>query len=454
MELTDKKTEKIRFIDTTLRDGQQSLWALNMRTQWMLKALPHMDEAGYDGMEFFAPGIQFKKLVHELGEDPWQWLKQGASTARKTRLRLHQIRGQAFSQTPRVVEELFVQKARELGLTAARLSSPWNDFDEMKEDVEDLKRMGIDSVVNLIYSVSPVHTDEYFIKRAKDAAALNPYRICFKDVGGLLKPEITKRLLPKVLSVTGDIPLEFHAHSNNGLVLSNVIEAVKCGVKYIHTAIPPLAYGSSQPSIVDVVKEIQTLGYETDINLSILKAVTEHFTGIAEKENLPIGKLQEYDESIYFHQIPGGMMGTLRFHLKQIGMEDRLDEVLEEVVKVRADFGYPIMVTPISQFVGTQASFNIITGERYKQVNDQIIYYAMGRWGKEAVKVMDQNVRAKILDRPRTKQLPNWENEDMLLKQLTLKEVRNKFGEDLTDEELILATFVDEEAVKIVRQLK
>jgi oxaloacetate decarboxylase alpha subunit len=439
--------KRVKFIDTTLRDGQQSLWALGMRTGWMLPALPNMDEAGFEAMEFFVPGVGLKKMIRDLGEDPWQWLKLGTSAVRKTPLRLHAYRGQAFSQVPKSIDMLLVQKVMEYGLTTVRTSSPWNNFDKLKEDVEDLRKMGMNTVVNLIYSVSPRHTDEYFVERAKAAAALKPYRMCLKDVGGLLKPETVKKLIPKILGVIGDIPLELHTHGNNGLASFNVVEAVRCGVRYVHTAIPPLANGPSQPSVFDVARDLRALGYDPDIDLLPLKSVEKHFTDIAKRENLPIGEVLEYDESTYSHQIPGGMMYTLRLHLRQAGIEHRIAEVLEEVPRVRADFGYPIMVTPFSQFVATQASLNVMFGERYKEVTDQVIHYALGRWGDEAMEVMQQNVRAKILDRPRAKELSKQEYPD-----LSLKELRRKFGENLTDEELILATYVDEEAVKIARE--
>lgn len=436
---------RIQFIDTTLRDGQQSLWALNMRTGMMLPALPDMDEASFEAMEFFVPVVQMKKMVRDLREDPWQWLKLGTARVRKTPLRLHGHRG--LSHVPESVSKLLIQKVIDHGITTVRTSSPWNDFEELKDEVEELRKMGMNTVVNLVYSVSPRHTDEYFIARAKAAAALKPYRICFKDVGGLLTPERLRELLPKIQAAVGDITLEFHAHCNNSLGPLNVLEAVRHGITHVHTAIPPLANGSSNPSIFNVVNNLRALGYDPDVNVSVLKSVEEHFTYIAKRENLPIGAPVEYDVRYYHHQIPGGMMSTFRFQLRKVGMEHRLEEALEEVVQVRADFGYPIMITPLSQFVATQAAINVMVGERYKEVTDEVIQYALGHWGKEAVEVMDQDVRAKILDRPRARELSNWTPPN-----LSLEEVRKKYGKHLTDEELILRVYIDEEAVTIARQ--
>ena len=440
-------SEKVEFVDTTLRDGQQSVWALGMRTGWMLPALQYLDGAGFDSIEFYVPVIQMKKMVQDLRENPWHWLKLGTSIAKNTVLRLHGHR-QGLSHMHKSIDDLLAQKVMEHGISVVRTSiSPWNDYDEIKDDVLDLHQMGMKLVLNLIYSVSPRHTDEYFVARAKAAAALKPYRICLKDVGGLLKPERVRDLMPKILPVIGNIPLELHAHNTNSLALLNILEAVKAGVRFIHTAIPPLAGGTSQPSIFSVARNLTELGYQVDVDLTPLEAVKDHFTYIAKQENLPVGETLEYDERLYKHQVPGGMMGTLRFHLKQIGTKRSLDDVLEEVVRVRSDFGYPIMVTPLSQFVGTQAVMNVVSGERYKVVPDEVIHYALGHWGKEAIDVMDGTVRAKILNRPRAKEFENWTPPNM-----SVEELRKQFGQGLTDEELILRMYVDEQALETARQ--
>jgi oxaloacetate decarboxylase alpha subunit len=413
----------------------------------MLPALQYLDGAGFDSMEFYVPVVQIKKMIRDLKENPWHWLKLGTSMAKKTVLRLHG-HGQGLSHMHKSIDDLLAQKVIEHGITVVRTSiSPWNDYDEIKDDVLDLQKMGMKVVLNLIYSVSPRHTDEYFIARAKGAAALKPYRICLKDVGGLLKPERVRGLIPMILPVINNIPLELHAHGTNSLALLNVLEAVKAGVRYIHTAVPPLANGTSQPSIFSVARNLKELDYQVDVDLSALEAVRDHFTYIAKQENLPISENVEYDERLYKHQVPGGMMSTLRHHLKQLGTKHTLDEVLEEVVRVRTDFGYPIMVTPLSQFVGTQAAMNVATGDRYKVVPDEVLHYALGHWGKEAIEVMDKEVRAKILNRPRAKELEKWNPPN-----LPLEELKKQFGQGLTDEELIVRMYVDEEAVKIARQ--
>lgn len=438
----------VKFIDTTIRDGQASLWAMNMRTSHMLPAMPHLDAAGFDQMEFIAPGSRLKKFVRHLKENPWDWIKLGAEAAEKTSLRWHGgVAGPRMSgQVPTEVGELIIRKAVDLGIRYTRTGSNWNNYEKVARDKTRFEALGMSPVVNVMYSVSPRHTDDYYVQKAKEAAALRPFRLCFKDVGGLLTPERTTHLLGLMRKATGDIPWEFHGHCNNGLGPLNALAAAEAGVEYIHTAVPPLANGNSQPSIYNVIRNLRTRGWDPDIDLDALKPVTEHFTYIAEREGHPIGKPYEYDETIYQHQIPGGMISNLEYQLKLAGLEDKLAETLEETARVRADFGYPIMVTPLSQFIGSQAAVNVIVGARYQQVTDEVIDYALGRHGgQEAIDVMDADVRDKILDRPRAR-----EREVEEPYEPSLAELRERFGRDISDEDLILRTIVGDDAVESV----
>jgi oxaloacetate decarboxylase alpha subunit len=220
------------------------------------------------------------------------------------------------------------------------------------------------------------------------------------------------------------------------------MEAIKLGLTTLHTGIPPLANGSAQPSILNVAKNARALGHTPLINEAEVGPVIEHFTKVAERDGLPIGKPFEYDENLYRHQVPGGMISNLKHQLKLVGMQDKIDATLEEAARVRAEFGYPIMVTPLSQFVGSQAAINVITGERYREVTDQTIQYALGIWGKEGAELMDLQVKDKILSRPRAKKWQNWTPPDP-----SLKEVREKFGgPGVSDEELILRFYAGPDA--------
>jgi oxaloacetate decarboxylase alpha subunit len=328
-----------------------------------------------------------------------------------------------------------------------RLSDPWNDYDELKGEVEELRGMGMTSVVNLIYSISPRHTDEYYARKARQAAAMKPYRLCFKDVAGMLTPDRTYTLAKLILENVGDVPVEFHAHCNNGLAPFNVLEAVKAGIRIVHTAIPPLANGSAQPSVFNVVNNLRALGYQPLVNEKVLVPVEAHLRYCAKDAGLPVGAPREYDEGWYRHQVPGGMISNLRHQLKMLGKEDKMADVLEEIVQVRAELGYPIMVTPFAQFVGSQAAINIMTGERYKEVTDQVIQFALGLWGKEGARYMDKDVKAKILDRKRAREMESFQ-----IPNTPLEEVRAQYGgAKISDEELIMRYYAGPEFVDALK---
>ena len=438
---------EISFIDTTLRDGQQSLWALGMKTDTMLGAAAQMDRIGFESMEFFV-SIMIKKYVRELKENPWTWVCEGVKRFRQTRLRNHGgLHGSgAMEKLPHAAMKLLAERLVCYGITLTRTSNCWNDFDELRDEVRDLRGIGMDTIVNLIYSVSPRHTDEYYAKKTRDAAAINPYRICFKDVGGLLTPERARTLIPAILRNAGAVPVEYHAHCNNGLATLCYLEAVKHGITALHTAVPPLANGSSQPSIANVARNLRALGYTPVVNDDEVKRVEEHFCAVAKREGLAIGRPLVYDASQYSHQVPGGVISNLRHQLHVIGKEDKLPETLEEAARVRADFGYPIMVTPLSQFVVSQAAINVMVGERYKEVTDQVIQLALGIWGREAPEIMDPEVKDKVLNRRRAKEWQNWTPSD-----LSLDQVRQKLGVTVSDEELLLRVYAGPEAVDALK---
>jgi oxaloacetate decarboxylase (Na+ extruding) subunit alpha len=436
--------KEISFIDTTLRDGQQSLWALGMKTDAMAGAAEAMDRIGFESMEFFV-SIMIKKYVREHKENPWDWIREGTKRLRRTRLRNHGgLHGSgAMEKLPQAAMKLLAERLVRYGITLTRTSNCWNDYDELRQEVIDLRALGMETVVNLIYTVSPRHTDDYYAQKTRAAAAaIQPYRICFKDVGGLLTLERACTLIPTIMQNAGKVPVEYHAHCNNGLAPLCYLEAIKHGITSLHTAIPPLANASSQPSILNMTKNLRALGCLTSIDEEAVKAAEKHFTAIARRDGLALGRPFAYDESQYLHQVPGGVISNLRHQLKLIGKEEYLSETLEEAARVRADFGYPIMVTPLSQFIVSQAAINVILGERYKEVTDQVIQYALGIWGREAREIMERDAKDKILNRTRTKHWENWRLPD-----LSLHEIRQKYGATVSDEELLLRIYAGSEAV-------
>jgi oxaloacetate decarboxylase alpha subunit len=438
----------IKFVDTTLRDGSASLWAMEMRTRHMIPALKELDEAGFDSMEFFAPGSRLKKFVRHLREDPWEWVKQGTAIAKNTPLRWHGGPGgsRMSGQFSPEVGNLLISRAVELGIRQTRLMSNWNNIEALAEDKRQLEALGMTPVLDIVYSVSPRHTDEYFIEKARDVAALKPFRICLKDVGGLLTPDRVRSLLPLMLAETPGVEWEFHGHCNNGFGPLNALAAAEVGFAYLHTAVSPLAYADSHPDAINLRGNLMSRGFDVSLNVDRVDAASQHLHSVAEDEGFPVGTPNPYDESLYTHQVPGGMIANFKHQLKQIDMLDRLPEILEEVARVREDFGFPIMVTPLSQIVGTQAAINVISGARYKEVSDESIHYALGRHGgDEAIALMKQDVRDQILDRRRAKELRSWEPPSP-----TLAQLRERFGQNVSDDELILRAIVGDDAMEVI----
>jgi oxaloacetate decarboxylase (Na+ extruding) subunit alpha len=436
----------IKFVDTTIRDGQQSLWAENMTTGMMLPVAETMDRAGFDAIELISSS-HLKKCVRELKEDPWARVKLMRQRITRTPLRLNAGRFSAFDLTPRSMYRLFMERMATNGIREARISEEWNELEGWTWKTQVARDVGINPVPNIIYSVSPKHTDEYFAQRTRDAASLKVNRLCLKDPGGLLTPERTKTLVPIMFQNANGIEIELHTHCTTGLGPLCCLEAVKLGIKIVNTALPPLADGSSNPSLFNVAKNLRALGYKTLINEDLLRPVSNHFTYIAKREGFPIGAPVEYDYSQYQHQIPGGMISNLRHQLRKVGMEQKIDQALEETMQVRAELGYPIMVTPLSQFVGSQAAINVIVGERYKEVTDQIIQYALGYWGREGADLLDRNVKAKILDRPRAREWAQRQPPEP-----TVQELRKKMNaEGVSDEEFLLRWNLNIDEIETMR---
>ena len=288
------------------------------------------------------------------------------------------------------------------------------------------------TMVALIYSYSPVHTDEYYARKALEMVEAGADRLFIKDVDGLLTPERTRTLVPAIMNKIGDVPLEIHGHCTTGLAPICYLEAVKLGVGTVHTAVSPLANGTSQPSAENIIKNARRLGFSVNLDEKALKAMADHFRYIARREGFPMGSPVEYDLFQYEHQVPGGMMSNYRAELAKRGLEHRLEEFLEEISLIRKELGYPIMVTPLSQYVGAQAMLNRTLGERYKIVTDEVIKYVLGHYGELAAPV-DKEILDRIMKMPRTKELRDWKPEEK-----SIVELRQAFGTELSDEEFLL----------------
>jgi oxaloacetate decarboxylase alpha subunit len=437
---------EVRFNDTTLRDGALSLWASNMTTGMILPVVEQLDQAGYESIEIVSSSF-FKKAVRELKEDPWERIRLVAGRLKTTPMRMMTSRINTFNYDPPSMYRRYLELCAANGIREVRILDPWNEFSGLKRRVDVALDCGLVPVVCVTYSVSPRHTDEYFAERTRQAASLPAYRLSLKDPGGLLTPERARTLIPILLKNSNGIPVELHTHCTTGLGPLCCVEAIKLGIESVDTAVPPLANGSSNPSVFNVAANARALGYRPVIDEEVLKPVSDHFTSVARREGFPIGAPVEYDHSQFQHQVPGGMISNLRHQLRLVGLENRMQEALEETVRVRAELGYPIMVTPLSQFVGSQAAFNVIVGERYREVTDQVIEYALGRYGGEATTEMDPDVKDRILDRPRARDLAS-----RVLPDPSLDEMRRAYGgAGVSDEEMVLRWLTSTEEVDAVR---
>ncbi len=430
--------DNIKFIDTTLRDGQQSLWGMRMTTGMMLPIMSRIDRIGFEAIEAESGG-SWKIRVRQQKEEPWERVRLLAKNITHTPLSI--MAGSttgSFYVSPLAASKLRLERMAANGIKRANLSEPSNDLNFMlPELVECARSMGLMVAIGLIFSVSPKHSDEYYARKAREARGLKPDRIFLKDSGGLLTPERTRTLIPAMQRSISGLTFELHSHCTTGLAPLCYLEAIKLGVSILHTGIPPLANGPAQPSLTNVMRNARLLGYGCGIDEALVKQVSDHFAVVARREDFPIGVPLEYDYAQYLHQVPGGVISNLKRQLGELGLAHRLDEVLKETVEVRRDLGYPIMVTPFSQLVVTQATLNVVLGERYREVPDEVIQYASGYWGEEASSEIDPEVKARILDRPRAKDIARRIGED-----LTLRDIREKFGSPGVSDDELLVRFV------------
>jgi len=376
--------KSVGIIDTTLRDGHQCLWATRMTTAHMLPIAEQMDQAGFDQIDL-AGTIQFDVCVRYLKEDPWERVRLMRERIKNTPLR-SLVRSKniaSFDFLPDDIIALWVERLVANGFRVVGAFDGLNDVENMLATTRVSKTLGVHTFGALSYSLSPVHTDELYVETAKQLVASGTVdAIMLKDAGGLLTVDRIRTLVPALKKVLGKIPLEIHGHCLTGIAPLMYLEAVKLGADQLHTSIAPLANGAAQPSIQNIAKNLRLQGYKINVNDALIDEVGEHFRKIAEIEDKPIGEILEYNGFHYEHQIPGGMLSNFRSQLAQAGISDKFDELLEECARVRQELGYPIMITPFAQFVGTQAVLNVLHGDRYRVVPNEIKKYALGYYGK------------------------------------------------------------------------
>jgi len=428
--------KEIQFIDTTVRDGNQSLWdATGLTTAMILSIAPVIDRVGFKAVDFIT-GTLMAVSVRWHKENPWEKIRLVCKAMAKTPLSFGGTgrRFMGWKRVPESVMALALKLVIASGIRRVWLLDPSFDVGFILRHARLAKRAGAEEfIVPLSYTISPVHTDEFYAQKAAEiSASPDVDGIYIKDQGGLLTVDRIRTLVPAIQQHINGLPLEIHSHCNTGLAPLVYLEAIQLGVRIVHTAISPLANGTSQPATENITKNARRLGYTANLNEEALEAMAAHFQDIAKREGRPLGVPVEYDVYYYEHQVPGGMITTLKRQLAEVKIEHRLEDVLKEVIRVRRELGYPIMVTPFSQFVGSQATMNVISGERYKQVPTQVIEYIAGYYGQPPAPV-DQNVLDKISSLPQAKSILNTEPAEP-----SIQELRHKIGSGISDEEFLI----------------
>ncbi len=398
---------QVKITETVLRDSHQSLVATRMTTEEMLPILADMDKVGYHSLEAWG-GATFDACMRFLNEDPWERLRKIRAEVKNTKLQML-FRGQnilGYRHYSDDVVEYFVQKSIANGIDIIRIFDALNDPRNLTTAINATRKEGGHVQAAFSYTTGPVYTMDYYSKYAKQLEEMGADSICIKDMAGLLKPYDAYELV-KTLKESTKLPIQLHTHYTAGLASMTLLKAIEAGVDVVDTAISPMAMGTSQPPTETLVATLQGTEYDTGISLDALNKINKHFTPLREKylaEGLLNPKALKVDVNALLYQVPGGMLSNLMSQLKQAGKEDKLTEVLEEVPRVRADVGYPPLVTPSSQIVGTQAVFNVLNGERYKTCTKEFKGVVRGEYGKTPVAIDPEFVKkilgedAKVID--------------------------------------------------------
>jgi oxaloacetate decarboxylase alpha subunit len=376
-------------------------------------------------------------------EDPWERLRLVSAAMPNTLLSMITTGMRFISWVPADAEviALSIRLVARNGIRRLQIADPSNDPERLKRLAAMARAEGIEEVViGLTYSISDVHTHAYYAERASALADCREMdRLYLKDPGGLLTPDAVRELAPHLIAAAGERIVELHSHCTIGLAPLVYVEGVRAGFQVVHTACGPLSRGTSQPEVASTARNLEAAGFAHELDLEAAAAVAEHFAAVAEAKDLPAGAPREFDAAYYRHQLPGGMVTTTRRMLEELRQPERFDEVLEEVTRVRAEMGYPILVTPVSQFVASQAARNVIDGRRWANVSDETVRYFLGHYGEPPAPV-DPDVAERVLARPQARTLRD-------LEPITLDGARERFGRRISDEELLLRLTMPAEQV-------
>jgi oxaloacetate decarboxylase alpha subunit len=389
--------QKIEITETVLRDAHQSLLATRMRTEDMLPIAAKLDDVGYWSLETWG-GATFDACLRYLKESPWERLRKLRAAMPKTRFQML-MRGQnvvGYRNYPDDIVQAFIQRAADGGMDVFRIFDAMNDVRNMKTAIEAALKAGKLVEGTVCYTISPVHSIDYFLRVAEKLATLGVQIICLKDMGGLLAPYVAYELVKKLKSRI-PLPLHLHSHCTAGLAPMSYMMAIEAGVDIIDTALAPLSQGTSQPATEQMVAALQGTPYDTELDLTSLNEIADYFYGVRRKYaefESPVNNQIKTD--VLVSQIPGGMLSNLVAQLRQQNAEDKLAAVLAEMPHVREDLGYPPLVTPTSQICGSQAALNVMTGKRYSVVAKETQNYVMGFYGEPPGPINDE-IKRKVL---------------------------------------------------------
>lgn len=384
---------KLKITETSLRDGHQSLIATRLTTEEILPILSEMDKAGFYSMEVWG-GATFDTCLRFLDEDPWDRLRKIRANVKNTKLQMLS-RGQnllGYKNYPDDIVEKFLKNAIYEGIDIVRIFDALNDFRNLRKSIEVIKEEGAHCQCAISYTTSPAHTTEYYLKLIKDFENAGTDSICIKDMSGILLPYEAYDLVKAVKEVT-NLPLEFHTHCTSGVAQMTMLKTIEAGIDIVDTAISPLSSGTSQPATESLALSMKGTKWDPELDLNSLNNCADYLKEVMKKyqDNGTYNmKVLMTEPKTLQYQIPGGMLSNMIFQMKTLNASDKFDAVLAEVPKVREDLGFPPLVTPMSQMVGAQAVFNVISGGRYKIIPTEIKNYVKGMYGKSAAPISDE----------------------------------------------------------------
>jgi len=433
-ESTESEMAALKLVDVSIRDGNQSIWgATGLNTAQTLQIAPIMDRIGLHALDFTS-STHMGIAVRTHKENPWELIRAMRLAAPNTPLQFITtgFRFISWETADPGFMQLVYRTLVKNGIARFALIDPMHDLQSLLTGARMIRDEGGEVLAGLTYTISDVHDDAFYANLAGALAkSADVSRLYIKDPTGLLTPERARTLIPAVRAQLGGKALELHSHCTIGLAPLTYMAAAELGIAVLHVASGPLANGTSLPSSVRIVANLRELGHTVEAHDKSLAAVADYFARLAAAEGLPSGTPQEYDAAFLRHQLPGGAITTTERQLEELNLLDKLPAVIEETIRVRAELGYPIMVTPFPQIVCTQALFNVIGPERYTNVPDQVIRFVIGRFGRPTAPV-DPNVKDRILARPRARELAAEPPPP------SLKELRRRFAASISDEEFLL----------------